>query len=50
LAEWKNRQKAWQQVAAALAKLGLPPARIDHLVQQNNPALIAEVVKDLERK
>jgi hypothetical protein len=50
LAEGKKRAKVWQAVAAAMQKLGLPQARIDHLVKQDNPALIAEVVKELESR
>ncbi len=49
LAEGKKRERAWQAAAAAMQKLGVPQARIDHLVKQANPALIAEVVKELER-
>jgi hypothetical protein len=37
-------------VAAAMKKLEIPQSRIDHLISQDNPALIAEVVKDLEAK
>jgi hypothetical protein len=50
LAEGKKRQRAWQSAAAAMQKLGVPQARIDHLVKQDNPALVAELVKELERK
>lgn len=50
LAEGKKRERIWQNVAAAMQKLGLPQARIDHLVKQGNPALVAEVVKELEAK
>jgi hypothetical protein len=50
LAEGKKRQRAWAAAAAAMQKLGIPQARIDHLVQQGNPAMVAEVVKELERK
>jgi hypothetical protein len=50
LSEGKQRARAWKAAAVAMEKLGLPKARIDHLVKQDNPALIAEVVKDLERK
>lgn len=49
LAEGKKRERAWAAAATAMQKLGVPQARIDHLVQQGNPALIAEVVKELER-
>ena len=50
LAEGKKRKRAWEAAAAAMQKLGVPQARIDHLVQQGNPALVAEVVKELEAK
>jgi hypothetical protein len=33
-----------------MKKLGLAQARIDHLVSKDDPALLAEVVKELERK
>jgi hypothetical protein len=50
LAEGKKKAKVWEQAAAAMAKLGIPQTRIDHLVKQQNPALIADLVKELERK
>jgi hypothetical protein len=50
LATGKKRQRAWQAAAAAMLKLGLSQARIDHLVKQDNPALLAEVIKELDKK
>jgi hypothetical protein len=50
LAEGKKKERLWKQVAAAMEKLGLPRSRVDHLVQQARPELIAEVVKQLESK
>jgi hypothetical protein len=50
LAEGKKRDRLWAAAAAAMQKLGVPQSRIDHLVQQRNPALVAEVVQELERK
>jgi hypothetical protein len=50
LAEGKKRQKVWAAVAAAMQKLGIPQTRIDYLVQKGDPALVAEVVKELEAK
>jgi hypothetical protein len=50
LSEGKKRQKVWASIAAAMQKLGVPQSRIDHLVKQDNPALIAEVVKELQAK
>ncbi len=50
LSEGKKREGVWKRVVAALEKLGVPPSRIDHLRQQDNPALIAQVVQELEKK
>lgn len=50
LAEGKKRQRAWQAAAGAMQKLGVPQSRIDHLLKQDNPALVAQVVKELEAK
>ena len=50
LTQGRKRQRAWEAAAAAMQKLGVPQSRIDHLMQQDNPALVAEVVKELESK
>ena len=50
LAEGKKKQRAWDAAAAAMQKLGVPQSRIDHLVKQGKPALIAELVQELEGK
>ncbi|MFN4260162.1 MAG: hypothetical protein ACK4RK_12770 [Gemmataceae bacterium] len=50
LATGKKRQRVWKQIVAALQTLGLSQARIDCLVQQDNPALVADVVQELQRK
>jgi hypothetical protein len=50
LASGKKLEKAWQGAAAAMQKLGVPQSRIDHLVQQRKPELLAQVVKELEGK
>jgi hypothetical protein len=50
LAKGKKRLRAWESAASALEKLGVPRSRIDHLLQQDNPALLAEIVKELESK
>jgi hypothetical protein len=50
LSEGKKRQKVWESVAAAMQKLKVPQSRIDHLRKQDNPALVAEVVKELEAR
>jgi hypothetical protein len=50
LSEGKKRQKVWASIAATMQKLGVPQSRIDHLLKQDNPALVAQVVKELEEK
>jgi len=34
----RNGKRFWQAVSTAMQKLGVPQSRIDHLVEQNNPA------------
>ena len=48
LAAGTKRQRTWKTAAAAMQKLGVPQSRIDHLLAQNDPALLAQVVKELE--
>jgi hypothetical protein len=50
LSAGKKREKVWGSIVAAMQKLGVPQARIDHLRAQDNPSLVAQVVKELEGK
>jgi hypothetical protein len=50
LAEGKKQERAWTSAAAAMQKLGVPQARIDHLLKKCDPALLAVLVKELEAK
>jgi hypothetical protein len=50
LSEGAKRQRCWKTAATAMQKLGVSQARIDHVVKQNDPALLAQVVKELEGK
>jgi hypothetical protein len=50
LAEGKKKERAWASAAAAMQKLGVPQSRIDHLLNQRDPQLLAELVKELEAK
>lgn len=50
LSTGKKRQKTWQAIALAMQKLGIPQSRIDHLVQQDRPEQVAQVVSELEGK
>jgi hypothetical protein len=47
LAEGKGRGAKWKQIAAALGRLGVPKAEIDHLVKKDDPALLAKKVSQL---
>ena len=49
LAEGKKRQRVWKSIVAALEKLKVPQSRIDHVLKQDNPALVAEIVKEIQR-
>jgi hypothetical protein len=46
LAEGKQKDRLWKQVAGALSKLDLPPARIEHILATKDPQLLAQVVKE----
>ena len=50
LTEGKKRERVWKQIVAAMQALEVPQSRIDHLRQQDNPALVAELVKELTSK
>jgi hypothetical protein len=50
LAEGKKRQKIWKSVAAMLAKLEIPSPRIQHIVQKDDPSLLAKLVTELQKK
>ena len=48
LAAGAKRQRTWKTAAAAMQKLGVPQSRIDHVLKQDNPALVAEIVKEIQ--
>jgi len=50
LAEGKARDRQWKFIIAALEKLGVKQARIDHLVSRDDPALLAKLVEELMAK
>jgi hypothetical protein len=50
LAEGKKRERLWTQVATVLTKLEFPQARIDHLLQRRDPALLPGILQELEGK
>ena len=50
LAEGKARETKWKQAVGALEKMGIPQKQIDHLRQQDNPALLAQLVEKIMAK
>ena len=50
LAEGKKRQQHWKQIIGALKKLEVKQSRIDHLVEADDPALVARLVEELLAK
>jgi CMP-2-keto-3-deoxyoctulosonic acid synthetase len=47
LAEGTARAKLWKRVAEALTKLNVPKDQVQHLVQSDNPTLVANTLKKL---
>ncbi len=50
LAEGQARVRLWKRVAETLAKLKVPPKRVQHLVAGDNPALLVDLLKELLEK
>lgn len=47
LAEGKKRAKLWETAQELMGRLNVPPSRIAHVVKSADPAILAEVVKDI---
>ena len=50
LAEGKNRERQWNYIRGALEKLKISPKRIETLVKQDDPAMVAKLVEELLAK
>lgn len=50
LAEGKAREKRWKDIAKLLEKMKIPQSRIDTIVSQDNPALLAKLLEELLAK
>jgi len=48
LAEGKKRAKLWQTAANSLTKMGIAVARVELLVSQDKPELLAQLVKEMQ--
>ncbi len=47
--EGKKRDRLWKQVGEMLTKLEFPAARIEHLLQKRDPALLPGILQELEK-
>jgi hypothetical protein len=50
LSEGKKREKEWKHIAGHLEKLGVKKPVIDHLIKQDKPELVANLVTNLMAK
>lgn len=50
LATGKKRERHWKSLATHLQKLGVKQQQIDHLIAQDNPELVANLVAKLVNK
>jgi hypothetical protein len=48
LAEGKKRGKMWERAEDLMTRLKVPASRVKHVMETGDPAILAEVVKDLE--
>ena len=44
----KKLEKLWMQAQETMTRLRVPKKRVEHLIQAKDPALIAEIVKEIE--
>ena len=50
LTDGKKREKVWKSIVTLMQKLEVPQTRIDHIVAQNKPELVANLVQELQGK
>ena len=48
LAKEKAKEKMWVTAREIMSRLKVPESRIDHVVGTGDPAILAEVVKDIQ--
>ena len=49
LAEGKNKERLWKQASEIMERLNVPKSRVEHVLKTANPAILAEVVNDLQK-
>ncbi len=47
LAEGKAKDRLWKRIAALLKNLKIPENQIQHIIQSDNPLLVANLLKKL---
>jgi ATP/maltotriose-dependent transcriptional regulator MalT len=50
LANDRKKEKLWAQAREILERMGLPAARIEHVLAVKDPALLPGLVKELDAK
>jgi hypothetical protein len=48
LAQGKQRAKHWKSAEEAMLRLKVPESRVRHVIDSDDPALLAEVVNDIQ--
>ena len=48
LADGKKRIRLWERAEELMLRMKVPQSRVQHVVASDDPALLAEVVKDLQ--
>ncbi|VAX39620.1 hypothetical protein MNBD_PLANCTO02-631 [hydrothermal vent metagenome] len=48
LSEGKKQEKIWVRAEELMERLEIPESRIAHIMQSQDPAILAEVVNDLQ--
>ncbi len=48
LSEGKKRARLWESAEEIMLRLKVPESRVGHVVRSDDPAILAEVVKDLQ--
>jgi len=49
LAEGKKKDRLWKQASEIMTRLNVPPTRLAHVVKTADPAILAEVVNDIQK-
>jgi hypothetical protein len=49
LAEGKKKERLWKQASEIMERLNVPKSRVEHVLKTANPAILAEVVNDLQK-